>query len=227
MKMKSFLTVTILTTLLIVLNFFYPSVRAYSEPAVSDLTADSTGKKEVSNSLKNGMWAIQFAIGSNFNITNFEGMTFSLKRQFSPNSALRLGFRASYDKTENDTNTSINIINNSFEVNLVYMYYLNPKKEFNIFGYAGGTYIYEGSSRHSETSNDNYYQWQTGLLLGAGAEFFVFEQMSLFAEYSYRFLYGKSVYKSVDSYNPNVYNNTYNQISLNPDYVNFGLSVYF
>ena len=119
-------------------------------------------------------------------------MTFSLKSQLSPNSALRLGFRGSYEKTENDTNTAINVINNSFGVNLVYMYYLNPKKEFNIYGYAGGTYTYRGYSRHTEFSDDNNYQWETGILLGAGAEFFVFEQMSLFAEYSYKFLFGKN-----------------------------------
>ena len=145
----------------------------------------------------------------------------------SPNSALRLGFRGSYEKTENDTNTAINVINNSFGVNLVYMYYLNPKKEFNIYGYAGGTYTYRGYSRHTEFSDDNNYQWETGILLGAGAEFFVFEQMSLFAEYSYKFLFGKNESKSVSSNDPDDYMSSYNTISLNPDYVNFGLSVYF
>jgi len=212
---------------LTVLIFCFCSVQGFSAPAGNDLTADSTAKKEVSNSLKKGMWAIQFAIGSNFNITNFDGMTFSLKSQLSPNSALRLGFRGSYEKTENDTNTAINVINNSFGVNLVYMYYLNPKKEFNIYGYAGGTYTYRGYSRHTEFSDDNNYQWETGILLGAGAEFFVFEQMSLFAEYSYKFLFGKNESKSVSSNDPDDYMSSYNTISLNPDYVNFGLSVYF
>lgn len=141
---------------------------------------------------------------------------------------MRLGFNGSYNKTEYDTNSLINEQYKSFGLNLIFMYYLNPNSKFNIYGYLGGQYLYSGQSLDNEYESVFINNWSLGPILGVGAEYFVFNQLSLFAEYSYSFNFGEE--ESVSQryeYPYEKYELKLNKVSLNPNPVKFGLSVYF
>lgn len=216
-----------LKAIFMVLVFIISKQNSFSIEKKNDKNQKDSSNK-VENSLKSGMWGIQFAIGSNFTLYNFDGMTLSIKNQLSSHSSLRLGFNGSYSNTENDTNSSLYDENASFTVNLIYMYYLNPNEEFNIYGYIGGLYSYHFSSYQSDRSQNNSESWDIGPVLGIGTEYFVFKKLSLFAEYNYNFKFGKREYSYAAFFPPyeQIKDNS-NRVSLESDYLKFGLSVYF
>ncbi len=65
-----------------------------------------------------------------------------------------------------------------------------------------------------------------GPKLGAGAEYFIFKSMSLFAEYNYIFGFGSEEYSENYNGNVNFYNND-DITFFRKDNVKFGLSYYF
>ena len=84
---------------------------------------DTTNSK---NSLENSKWALQFGISDNLTLSNFNGATLSVKRQFSDQSALRLSFKGKYNSVENDQSGFVKYEYALFTAELIYMYYLNP-----------------------------------------------------------------------------------------------------
>ena len=55
-----------------------------------------------------GKFALQFQISDNFNLTNFQGTTFSGKYHFSGSDAIRLGLSLDFGNSEIDGNTNQN-----------------------------------------------------------------------------------------------------------------------
>jgi len=195
-----------------------------SQESNSRKHSDSTNK----NSLKSGMFAIQFAIGSDFTLTNFEGAVFSAKYHFSPKAAVRASFYGSYSEL---TSESIEYdFNGSYSIggNLIFMYYINPKDVFNIYGYAGGQYLLAESTYENNSVYNNVTEWTIGPVLGAGAEYFIFKQFSAFAEYSFSFKFGQLISTNILYYPPNTnIEIIYDKTRFESNYVKFGVSVYF
>ncbi|MEO8446943.1 MAG: hypothetical protein ABI528_05575 [bacterium] len=148
-------------------------------------------KHREKNSLKKGMWSVQFAISENFTLSSFDGAAISVKRHFSKHIALRLEFDGSYYKDEDDQSRFYNE-GKSVGFNLILMYYLHTREKFSAYGYLGGNYNYN-SLLSMENLNGTESLRRTvsgGSVIGAGAEYFIFRKFSLFAEYSYRFNFG-------------------------------------
>lgn len=218
--------IKVLSLILFILIFYCQTV--YGQIPAAEVK-DSSKNNTVENSLHSGSWALQFAIGSNFTLHNFDGLSISLKRHFSSKFGLRLGLSGSYSNEESEEDTSINTANSkSFIVNLIALYYLNPKKPFNMYLYSGGLYSYSyGFYRSYENFSDNV-SWNIGLLIGAGAEYFIFKEFSIFAEYSYKFTFGKMERRYdyyFDPYPETVEKRNITDFSSDP--AKFGISVYF
>ena len=188
---------------------------------------DTTYKK---NSLENDKWTLQFGISDNLTLSNFNGATLSVKRQFSDKSALRLGFKGKYNEVRYDKSNYYKYQYFLFTADLIYMYYINPFDIIKIYGYAGAGFsrehIYDNGYSYDGFKNTSEYSF--GPSLGAGVEYFVFNSMSVFAEYNFDFRFGKKDFYEngiISSANP-----IYKTLNINEftyDNVKFGLSVYF
>lgn len=176
------------------------------------------------NSLKSGMWAIQFAIGSNFTLKNFEDASLSIKKQLSDKTALRLSFTGMYNKRERSINETVNMTR-SFGCNVIFVYYLNPTEDFIIYLNSGPEYSYAYNSEKGTGFFNRNKLWSFGLTAGLGSEYFVFEELSLFAEYSYLFSYGKQEFLNQSSGTTST--STDEITSFQQKIVKFGISVYF
>lgn len=166
------------------------------------------------NSLKEGMWAIQFGISSNFTLTTFEGSTFSLKYQLSDKNAVRCGITingtsnngtnlvsATYADTNLGSmpgNTSSKLQNIAFITQ--YLWYINSNSPVHFYVALGPNVSYN----YTESSSDNVYnsnylyddrysssnkQWSAGVTGSAGVEWFPAQWFSLRAEYIDNLLY--------------------------------------
>ncbi len=187
------------------------------------------------NSLEKGAWAVQFGIGKNFTLTNFAGASFTIKRHFSKNFGLRLGFGTNLSDESGsyfDTNAVIaqNEINHTFfNFNLLILYYINPSKEFNIYFSAGPTLGY-GFERSSTTSgvnfvNQTYKLNSFGGEAGLGAEYFISRSFSVFGEYSVSLNNEKNyIYSNGPGFDVSLKQSATRFYFNN---VRFGLSVYF
>jgi opacity protein-like surface antigen len=228
--LKSFL---IITVSIVVINF------SYSQESVKKSSDSVKCKEEVSNSLKAKEWAIMFAIGTNFSLTNFDDAAIALKYHISPHSALRLNFDVSYfnenesnQTTYSETGNSINQIQ-TFGGNLAFLYYINTKEKFNIYFDLGINYSYEKrsysssfiSNKGSRYYNDKSTGWFLGPKIGAGAEYFIFKSMSAFAEYNYFFGFGNQSNNTTDGIVS--YSSTTEKTLFGKDYLKFGISIYF
>ena len=191
---------------------------------------DTTNSK---NSLENSKWALQFGISDNLTLSNFNGATLSVKRQFADQSALRLSFKGKYNSVENDQSGFVKYEYALFTAELIYMYYLNPFDKIDkikIYGYAGAGYTYEYiyDNNYKYDVFENTFEYSVGPSIGAGAEYYVFKSMSVFAEYNFEFRFGKKDFYEnglIGTLNP-----IYKTLSINTfnyDNVKFGLSVYF
>ncbi|MBL0106613.1 MAG: hypothetical protein IPP52_04795 [Ignavibacteria bacterium] len=185
--LKSFL---IIAVSIIVINF------SYSQESVKKSSDSVTTKEEVSNSLKAKEWAILFAIGTNFSLTNFDDAAIALKYHISPHSALRLNFDVSYfnenesnQTTYSETGNSINQIQ-TFGGNLAFLYYINTKEKFNIYFDLGINYSYESGLPSSFITRGAYKDAWLGRC--------IFKSMSAFAEYNYFFGFGNQSNNTTD-----------------------------
>lgn len=117
--------------------------------------------------------ALQFQIGSNFNLSSFQGTVFSYKHHLSKTTALRIGLSVSlynnnsdnsltgfsiqgdslYQKSKgnNDKNT------NSIQLSTQHIWYINPGAKFLLYGGAGPFFRYEFMSDKSESINSIPY----------------------------------------------------------------------
>lgn len=183
-------------------------------------------------------YALQFGIGSNFTIKNFNGSTFSGKYFFGENNGIRLdiSFSAS-DQTQelrvNDETKTLEDVNTvSFFISP--NYFIRPIKNDDVYFYLlagprlGFSYqILKGENRDPISGNNNSIK-NTGIKIGAkigsGVEYYFKENMSLSAEYALSLEYRYSISER------NSTSKTYQlsrAVLFNPLNVLFGLSVYF
>lgn len=220
--MKSFLINSFL-----VLTIFFNAVNSNAQSTGNRSSDSVRAKEEVKNSLRSGQWALLFGIGSNFTLTNFSGSMIAGKYHFSSKSALRLDFNLDYLNRQEKDQDYTEFQDRNYGGNLTFLYYLNPKAQFNIYLGIGINFSYSYYFQNYETE-DTYYEnttWLTGPKIGAGAEFFVFNSMSLFAEYNYIIGFGEV--KRDELNNGIFHSHTFDITSFRSDYVKFGLSVYF
>lgn len=198
-----------------------------------------TEEKEDQNSLKQGAWALQFQIDSNFSLKSFQGAIISAKYHLTDSKAIRIGISGNYSKNDNNNN-NINYsadtlgfqqgdIQNSkdfgFSIIMQYLSYVNTQNEVLLFWGTGPVIQYSKSSMEGTTnsnyvvqssqqiqSNDNH-SWGIGASGVLGVEWFAAKSFSLHAEYGINLLYiwSESESSSQISYQPS--NQRYNYVS--------------
>jgi len=178
--------------LVIALCAIFPCV-ALSAPADSSSTVGSRP-----NSLRAGVWAIQFTV-----VGAFSGGGAFVKRQSSPGHAFRLGAEFSLESRSGDTTedtTSVvvekeSIDNDQFSVNveLLSQHYLNPQAPAQVYLCLGPflTYSEYRNERHtvlgeSRTDNNHSETWRAGGKFIVGGEWFASRSLSLAVEYGVR-----------------------------------------
>jgi opacity protein-like surface antigen len=187
------------------------------------------------------MWALQFEVnGQLLDVSSFAGGV-SVKRQFTPRSALRLGVglsgrtadfspdpinRPELDSTEDTYGTSLEA---------VYQRYLDPGAVINAYWGIGPVAGY--SLRKSESSADSLHtesknsSWRVGALVTLGAEWFFAKQMSVHAEYTASGGYNKftSENQRTQLGQPLIYRKSESASwsFATGDFVRLGVSVYF
>jgi hypothetical protein len=233
--MKTKKTSLVITLALIVLAF---------SSSVSFSQSKSADTLKPKNSLQKGAWAVQFGIDKDFTLTNFSGASFTIKRHFSKNIALRFGVGMNLSQSDASSSSQYDTsffmsgesgYQNNFNFNLLMLYYFNPNKEFNVYALAGPVFSYgfEKVSFNEEYSivNQTLKNISAGGEIGFGAEYFVFRSFSLFAEYS-----AKVVFEQFSNYLNSINNNNNlmasnkfeaSRTSFSFNNVRFGLSVYF
>lgn len=163
------------------------------------------------NSLQADKWALQFQISNNFTLASFEGATISIKKQTSPQNALRLGLTvyssASWANSGNYDNENIVAYFN-------WIYYPTKNTEVNPF-YGFGPLMSYYRSHASDGSL--YSNWGAGMIGLLGVEWFLNRSISTTAEYSTSASYIRYTSSSAAASNVFFFNST----------VRFGLSAYF
>jgi hypothetical protein len=213
----------------------------------SNVFSQDDSKWERDNSLKEGKWALQFAIDQNFSLTNFEGSIISIKKQFSEKRAIRLGLSLSFENNNGTSShisgfdtipdTDFKLTGYSVYATPTLMFYLNPRDAVNLYTGAGiilgGSYYWnEAMQNLPDGYNYRYersYSYGGGITGLLGVEFFPIKNLSILAEYFASFQYnhysGHTIYDVPGEYS--VHNSKNNQFDFNGQQVNFGLSVYF
>jgi hypothetical protein len=191
-----------------------------------------------------GKFALQFQISDNFNLTNFQGSTFSGKYHFSNRDAVRLGVSLEFGNADietivtrldtSDINKSENNTDNfGFMINLQYIRYFTVTNSIALFGGAG-PFINISNQTSDRTFNEDETEIKVKsdrdiLSVGAdmilGVEWWFYKQMSLSAEYGITFSYWSS--KDNFSDDNTKAESKINSFSVNGKHVNFGISVYF
>jgi hypothetical protein len=171
------------------------------------------------HSLQSGAWALQFGVNYLVSLTSFQGGLISVKKHFTPRSAVRLGVSASLttdditsvdrtikDDTETD-NVQIDTDRNqgSLQVALQYLFYPTPAADIHTFFGVGPSVSYANTKDRpvkvtSLLEENQYYSvsgassnsWGLGLSGLIGAEWFARRTISLHAEYGATFGYSHS-----------------------------------
>jgi opacity protein-like surface antigen len=174
--------------------------------SASALATDSEAAKEA---LKKGSWSLQFGVGQNFTLTQFQGATLSIKRHCSPNSALRAGVTTNFShNVEKDLRNASEFDVNKSDVNvsLEYLRYITPGRRVTAFAGSGPSFGFsrqkqEVLHRSVATSSNRIEstEWSLGANLLFGAEWFVTHGIALFAEYDISFGYTSKVNKASSS----------------------------
>lgn len=133
------------------------------------------------NSLKEGAWALQFGIASNFTLTSFQGATVGAKYQLSEGNAIRGGITVNGSVSNGNTSTSGSVADTSYgtvpensssdvaNVSFVlqYLWYINPRGPVHFYVGLGPSVSYNYSYSSSDnsslytTSNNQGYWYQT------------------------------------------------------------------
>ena len=160
------------------------------------------------NSLEAGRWALQFQIDNNFQLSTFEGSTFSLKKHTSDGAAWRLALSSSlnFSETENarvtdsddDPRSESDNSTQSISVSLMRILYPAPKATVNFFwGFGPGFgFSHNSSNSKSYSTGDAMSEterttdtWRAGVSGLLGVEWFPHRNISLLAEYESGFDY--------------------------------------
>jgi|GEM_PF-2324032 len=179
----------------------------------------TTVKPEFKNSLKPGVWAIQFAINDSLDLKSFQGKNLSVKRQLNKNWAIRVGIdmSASLDRVEVEPLLNDNVPiegslrieetnDYSFLVSSVFQRYLNSDDKAVFYWGAGPAFgltfydfirtnrsVFQDSIEVENVTQEKSETWRTGMLLAVGGEYFLKRQFSFFAEYSTGFFYSRKL----------------------------------
>lgn len=191
-----------------------------------------------------GKFALQFQINENFTLTNFQGTTFSGKYHLGKKSAIRAGISITFDDTRNERESTVNDTLNFFEnseTNSIgftiisqYLIYLVRTDDIGFymgsgpaigFGHSEGESKLEISDSTYETGSGSSDNFNAGLDVIIGVEWSFHKDMTLSAEYGIKFYYTHqtSEYQTTSRKDKR----TNEAIRLTPNYINFGLSVYF
>ncbi len=158
-----------------------------------------TEESKTNNSLKDGAWALQFQIGSNFTLSSFQGKTISVKKHYSNFAAVRVGITGESQFTTekrfySDTARATEWDgggNNSQFISLIgqYLFYPNPEARVNVFFGGGPILSFSRTFQNTDYVSDSQYrayesnQWGAGAIGVLGVECFVLSELSLHAEY--------------------------------------------
>lgn len=186
------------------------------------------------HSLQQGSCALQYGVGSNFNLGSLLGSTISFKKHISDSHAWQvgLGVRADFSSGEY-VDADRNYIQQSFAVIAHYLVYplLTERSGETIhFFYGAGPEITwnrstESIDREQNDRDVSENRWSIGVSGVVGTEWFVHERISLSA--SYRSVLGFRR-ESTDIEGENVEDaGSRNGLSLSSHGVLFGVSVYF
>jgi hypothetical protein len=188
---------------------------------IAYFSSNAQNKSLDSISLREGVWALQFGISSNFTFTSFQGTTFSAKYQLSDKSAIRGGISIAGSSSDGNNSafglyadTSIGSLSNlksssssqSISFILQYLWYVNPNGPIHFFVGIGPSvsYSYTQSSSSNPNNNTSYLytyisgssstQWGAGVAASIGGEWFLSQWFSLRAEYgeSLQYRWGSS-----------------------------------
>jgi hypothetical protein len=188
--------------------FLLGAILLLTLPVTTRLVAQPEKVPEVgaSNSLVGDTWAFQFQIDESFRITSFQGTMLSLKRQFSPSSALRAGVSISLNSGDGSSDQGYSIVDtlqyynssaasatsNTFLISVQYLLYPNPTDEINLF-FGGGPQALlnhsssdevnpsaSNASRSTSSETNSTYFGISGL---AGVEWFATRSLSFHGEY--------------------------------------------
>jgi hypothetical protein len=190
-------------TLLLILASFMVWINSLAQNQPSDSTF-----------LREGLWALQFGISSNFTLSSIQGTTFAVKYQLSDRNAIRAGVTLSGNISNGNSSATGAIADtgygsvpgsssgNSATITFVaeYLWYINPSGPIHFFVGLGpyiSYYHYNNTSDNSYfyTSNNQGYwqrsmsssntnQWAFGPAGVAGVEWFTTRWFSLHAEYN-------------------------------------------
>jgi len=192
-----------------------------------------------------GKFALQFQISDNFNLTNFQGTTFSGKYHFGKMDAIRAGLSIDFGNSDADAETnqfdSVNVAeanssSNYFSITLKtqYIRYFVETDNIAFYGGTGPFVTYSTSSNESTTtgtpSDKHLKDTSNNFVLGvdfiAGVEWFFTKNMSLSAEYGFNFSYrSRTSEREIDN---GLYSDSNQKLySFSGNDINFGISVYF
>ena len=188
------------------------------------------------NSLEPGSWSIQFRIGENFQLSNFDGSALSVKRHWSKSRAVRAGmsFGASLSDYESgysipDTSYSKTSDRNRGAVSgsITYLIYPAPEREVLFYLGVGPTFSYSRDKRTYQDYDRYEYNrlWSIGLGSVIGVEWFATRSISLLAEYTGGLKYRSSSVEDYSNGKTRVNDNQYFEASSSG--VRLGLSAYF
>jgi len=198
--------------------------------------------------IKDNSKCLQFSIGSNFQLSSFQGSTISFKKHISESRAYRLGFTTSgniedrneftnYDTDSLDYRQITDIDNLGIKITGQYLKYIPYEHSYFYYGcgpkimfsqgyrkiqyedYSSGSWELQG-----DISKSYYKSIQFGLVFIAGIEIFISKSISIHSEYSQEMLY-----QYFWSKQPlNIYNRIkkYDYYSIKSGGVKFGCSFY-
>ena len=190
------------------------------------------------NSLEDGAWALQFGVQGQFISVNTFAGGLSLKRHFSPQSAIRLGISANTQDTDWDYSYIEDVAGTnrwSTGVNVTYQHYVNPDADAIVYWGVGPTFDYSrdsATSSHGDSlsSDSTRKYWSVGADAVLGVEWFATHAISFQAEYVAGFDYNSLTdVTEINNYGDVITRqaNRDGWSSSLASGVRFGLSVYF
>jgi opacity protein-like surface antigen len=214
------------------------------------LGAAAVRAEEDDTPLRAGVWALQFSVAEDFTLSSFDGAAVSIKRHFSPQSALRVGLEldlddSSTEETRTDTDAESLLAQSESDsngeavvVNAAYMRYAQTGRVVRFVWQLGPELsVGRTDGRNSSgplTSETTHKRWSVGLAGSVGVEWFPTRRFGLHAEYGMAAYYwSRTTIKQTEWVYPNQSSDRYRDESdmhgtaLVSRAVRLGLSVYF
>jgi len=188
------------------------------------INQSSYSQDSTKNSLKESKFALQFQIGTNFTLKDFQGSTLSFKYQIFDESAVRVGFSISSSvETYREENHIEEPKQNYFDItlNAQFIKYLKTFEDISLYTGGGPRFF---SEYYTSLPSGYHKYWSLGLDGILGVEWFFKKNMSLSAEYGISI-----VYWVTDINDPSSTSKFYNTKRINigdNNMLKFGISIY-